>query len=274
MRYIKYIQGDTVGVVNTDTGLLETYSVSGVLKMSKGTYIYGVSGDSISAYSMDEHAKLVMTRDKLLRFQSVYDVDFNGSLRLRRFKIYSAGVYHVADGTSSLGDGEFSVDWCKRPFKLILPRSCKWVAEHALSFSVLSECNFDHIEAIDKQAFAMCHNLRSVESNSIMSIGERVFGGCDSLESVSVPTATKIQTAAFEHCSALKRADIRGVTAEFLDTSQTEYIFKECYGLEQLIVSQGVYDNLSKYAYQLGVNYKSKDFSNLEILPASDISIH
>ena len=61
---------------------------------------------------------------------------------------------------------------------------------------------------------------------------------------------------------------------EFLDTSQTEYIFKGCYGLEQLVVSQEVYDNLSKYKYQLGVDYRSKDFSNLEILPASDISIH
>lgn len=105
-----------------------------------------------------------------------------------------------------------------------------------------SKYNGKKVTEIEKQGFANCDSLTSIEiPNTITKIGESAFEYCISLKSLDIPNSvTSIGKYLCENCSALTSVKIsKAVT--FLDQS----MFERCYSLSSLVVNSGnsVYDS-------------------------------
>lgn len=115
-------------------------------------------------------------------------------------------MYHVPDGTASIGDYAFSQ--CLFLEGIELPEGLEYIGGGAFSGSCIKEIVLpDSVNNISYSAFQDCKALNKVKlPASLVYLPSGMFSGCDSLEEITIPKeVSQIASDAFYKCGNLKR---------------------------------------------------------------------
>lgn len=112
------------------------------------------------------------------------------------------------------------------------------VAEKAFckSLQIKSITLPDSVKYIDDEAFAWCHELKSIKFEGILEIGERAFMGCDKLSEMSFGNELEvIGEKAFAYCPSIIAVELPD-SVSFLGSSS----FEGCRSLKSVSIPDSV----------------------------------
>ena len=99
-------------------------------------------------------------------------------------------------------------------------------SENTVLYSMRDLCvSFPNVTAVNKEAFAACHFLKTVDLPQATTIGIRAFKDSSNLTTVNMPNAASVEDGAFMTCYSLKSISLPFVS------SIADDVFNGCYRL-------------------------------------------
>lgn len=244
MLMVSSVSDKKIGVIDTDTGIENYYTISEVIALADKVRIRGVESDKIyNAVEMCLNKQKLILGNKMKINQRVLE-----SCRIED----DEDVIKVPYGVVAIGKDCFSNTACK---EVILPNSVKWIEGGAFSYckqlrgihlpnqlqkiGVNAFC-LSHLQAIEipstvrvlgANAFANCTDLHDVILNEgLTKIDDCAFINSELHGSLEIPsTVKKIGINAFYHTS------LEGITFKGDDKiSLSSSCFRECRNLKRI----------------------------------------
>lgn len=223
MLMVSFVSDKKIGVIDTDTGIEDFYTVPEVIALADKVRVQGVKSDKIyNAVEMCLNKQKLVLGNKMKINQRVLE-----SCRIED----GEDVTEVPYGVVAIGKGCFSHTACK---EVILPNSVKRIEVSAFFYckQLRSIKLPSQLQKIESDAFCLTH-LQEIEiPSTVRVLGTNAFSNCTDLHDVTLNEGlVKIDNCAFAntelHGSLEIPSTVRKIgTNAFSHTSLEGVIFK------------------------------------------------